>query len=79
MNMTNSSENDRNITTTGDGEDLISSMSSSEDILFFRLSSAVEAIVFVLAIFNVLPIIYRARNRLPLIQSMHRDKYRNNS
>ena len=77
MNMTNSSENDRNITTTG--EDLISSMSSSEDILFFRLSSAVEAIVFVLAIFNVLPIIYRARNRLPLLQSMHRDKYRNNS
>ena len=77
MNMTNSSENDRNITTTG--EDLITSMSSSEDILFFRLSSAVEAIVFVLAIFNVLPIIYRARNRLPLIQSMHRDKYRNNS
>ena len=59
--MTNSSEKFKNGTME---DDPTMFMVSSFDILFFRLSSAVEAIVFVVTIFNVLPIIYRARNRL---------------
>ena len=58
--MTNSSEKFKNGTME---DDPTMFMVSSFDILFFRLSSAVEAIVFVVTIFNVLPIIYRARNR----------------
>ena len=58
--MRNSTENR---TIIGDDPVISMSMASSEDILFFRLSSAIEAIVFVSTIFNVLPIIYRARNR----------------
>ena len=60
--MTDSSENVKNITTEDDPTTSMS-LNSTEDVLFFRLSSAIEAIVFMLAIFNVLPIIYRARNR----------------
>lgn len=39
------------------------SMASSEEILFFRLSSAIEAIVFYVVIFNICPVLYRERKR----------------
>jgi len=43
-------------------------MASSEEILFFRLSSAIEAIVFYVVIFNVLPTVYRERHRSSIYQ-----------
>ena len=36
---------------------------SSEEAMFFRLSSAAEAIVFFIIIFNVFPSLYSRRNR----------------
>ena len=36
---------------------------TSEEAMFFRLSSAAEAIVFYIIVFNVFPSIYSRRNR----------------